>query len=128
MIAINSAIYSRTGGYRGLSFAIPIDVAMDVKAQLLGTGKVSRGQLGVTVQEVTQALARSFGLAKPDGALISAVQAGGPAAAAGLQAGDVVLAVDGASVRDAADLLATVAGSARPPGRSAGLARRRCQP
>lgn len=109
VIAINSAIYSRTGGYQGLSFAIPIDVAMDVKAQLLGTGKVSRGQLGVTVQEVTQALARSFGLAKPDGALISAVRAGGPAAAAGLQAGDVVLAVDGASVRDAADLLATVA-------------------
>lgn len=109
VIAINSAIYSKTGGYQGLSFAIPIDVAMDVKAQLLATGKVSRGQLGVTVQEVTQALARSFGLAQPDGALISAVRAGGPAAAAGLQAGDVVLAVDGAPVRDAADLLVTVA-------------------
>jgi len=109
VIAINSSIYSKTGGYQGLSFAIPIDVAMDVKAQLLSTGRVSRGQLGVTVQEVTQALARSFGLAKPDGALISTVRADGPAAAAGLQAGDVVLAVDGVPVRDSADLLLTVA-------------------
>lgn len=109
VIAINSAIYSKTGGFQGLSFAIPIDVALDVKAQLLGTGKVSRGQLGVTVQEVTQALARSLGLAKPDGALISTLRADGPAAVAGLQAGDVVLAVDGAPVRDAADMLVAVA-------------------
>lgn len=109
VIAINSAIYSKTGGYQGLSFAIPIDVAMEVKAQLLKTGKVSRGQLGVTVQEVTQALARSFGLTKPDGALISTVRADSPAAAAGLQAGDVVLAVDGVPILDSAELLLTVA-------------------
>lgn len=109
VVAINSMIYSKTGGYQGLSFAIPIDVALDVKDQLLKTGKVTRGRLGVAVQEVSQALARSFGLATPDGALISAVEAGGPAAQAGLQAGDVVLAVNGNRVVDSADLLGTIA-------------------
>ncbi|WQD79967.1 Do family serine endopeptidase [Paraburkholderia kururiensis] len=109
VVAINSMIYSKTGGYQGLAFAIPIDVALDVKDQLLKTGKVTRGRLGVAVQEVSQALARSFGLATPDGALISAVEAGGPAAQAGLQAGDVVLAVNGSSVADSADLLGTIA-------------------
>jgi serine protease Do len=109
VVAINSMIYSKTGGYQGLSFAIPIDVALDVKDQLLKTGHVSRGRLGVGVQEVSQALARSFGLAKPDGALLSVVEAGGPAAQAGLQAGDVVLAVNGSDVGESADLLMTVA-------------------
>jgi serine protease Do len=113
VIAINSMIYSKTGGYQGLSFAIPIDVALDVKEQLLKSGHVSRGWLGVNVQEVSQALARSFGLPKPDGALISAVDARGPAVQAGLQAGlqagDVVLAVDGHELDVAADLLTTVA-------------------
>ena len=119
VIAINSMIYSKTGGYQGLAFAIPIDVALDVKDQLLRTGKVSRGQLGVAVQEVSQALARSFGLAKPDGALISAVAAGGAGAQAGLQAGDVVLAVNGGDIADSVDLLSTVAKI--KPGRQADL-------
>lgn len=109
VIAINSMIYSKTGGYQGLSFAIPIDVALDVKAQLLKTGYVSRGRLGVAVQEVSQLLARSFNLAKPDGALISVVEPDGPAAHAGLQPGDVVLAVNDREVGDSADLLTTVA-------------------
>ncbi|WP_455734390.1 trypsin-like peptidase domain-containing protein, partial [Burkholderia stabilis] len=87
VIAINSMIFSKTGGYQGLAFAIPIDIALDVKDQLLRTGKVTRGRLGVAVQEVSQALARSFGLASPDGALITMVEPDGPAARAGVQAG-----------------------------------------
>ncbi|WP_175840186.1 Do family serine endopeptidase [Burkholderia arboris] len=110
VIAINSMIFSKTGGYQGLAFAIPIDIALDVKDQLLRTGKVTRGRLGVAVQEVSQALARSFGLASPDGALITLVEPDSPAARAGLQAGDVVLAVDGRPVAESADLLGTVAG------------------
>lgn len=110
VIAINSMIYSKTGGYQGLAFAIPIDIALDVKDQLLRTGKVTRGRLGVAVQEVSDALARSFGLPNPDGALITMVEPGGPGAQAGLQAGDVVLAIDGKPVADSADLLGTVAG------------------
>jgi serine protease Do len=109
VIAINSTIYSRTGGYQGLSFAIPIDIALDVKNQLLKSGKVARGRLGVAVQEVSQSLARSFGLPKPDGALVSNVEPGGPAAQAGVQAGDVVLAINGSDLSDSADLLMTVA-------------------
>ncbi|WP_157647260.1 S1C family serine protease, partial [Burkholderia ubonensis] len=110
VIAINSMIYSKTGGYQGLSFAIPIDLALDVKDQLLRTGKVTRGRLGVALQEVSDALARSFGLPNPDGALVTMVEPGGPGAQAGLQAGDVVLAIDGKPVADSADLLGTVAG------------------
>ncbi|MCA7949759.1 Do family serine endopeptidase [Burkholderia seminalis] len=110
VIAINSMIFSKTGGYQGLAFAIPIDIALDVKDQLLRTGKVTRGRLGVALQEVSQALARSFGLASPDGALITMVEPDGPAARAGLQVGDVVLAVDGKPVSESADLLGAVAG------------------
>lgn len=109
VIAINSMIYTKTGGYQGLSFAIPIDVALDVKDQLLRSGHVSRGRLGVAVQEVSQALASSFGLEQPDGALISVVESDGPASKAGLQPGDVVLAVNGHKLGDSADLLTTVA-------------------
>ncbi|MGZ2747164.1 Do family serine endopeptidase [Burkholderia stagnalis] len=119
VIAINSMIYSKTGGYQGLAFAIPIDIALDVKDQLLQTGKVTRGRLGVALQEVSQALARSFGLRRADGALITMVEPGGPGAQAGLQAGDVVLAIDGKTVADSADLLGTVAGMR--PGRVADL-------
>ena len=119
VIAINSMIYSKTGGYQGLAFAIPIDIALDVKEQLLQTGKVTRGRLGVALQEVSQALARSFGLRHSDGALITMVEPGGPGAQAGLQAGDVVLAIDGKTVTDSADLLGTVAGMR--PGRVADL-------
>ncbi|KFG96757.1 peptidase [Burkholderia paludis] len=110
VIAINSMIFSKTGGYQGLAFAIPIDIALDVKDQLLRTGKVTRGRLGVALQEVSQALARSFGLASPDGALITVVEPDGPAARAGLQPGDVVLALDGRPVAESADLLGMVAG------------------
>ncbi|TCW78099.1 peptidase [Burkholderia sp. SRS-46] len=119
VIAINSMIYSKTGGYQGLAFAIPIDIALDVKDQLLRTGKVTRGRLGVALQEVSQALARSFGLRNSDGALITMVEPGGPGAQAGLQAGDVVLAIDGKTVADSVDLLGTVAGMR--PGRAVDL-------
>ncbi|AJY43053.1 Do family serine endopeptidase [Burkholderia humptydooensis] len=119
VIAINSMIFSKTGGYQGLAFAIPIDIALDVKDQLMRTGKVTRGRLGVAVQEVSQALARSFGLATPDGALITTVEPDGPAARAGLQAGDVVLAVDGRPIAESADLLGMIA--AMRPGRMADL-------
>ena len=125
VIAINSMIFSKTGGYQGLAFAIPIDIALDVKDQLLRTGKVTRGRLGVALQEVSHALARSFGLASPDGALITMVEPDGPAAHAGLQPGDVVLAVDGKPVAESADLLGTVAGMSRPASRPARVARGR---
>ncbi len=119
VIAINSMIYSKTGGYQGLAFAIPIDIALDVTQQLLRTGKVTRGRLGVAVQEVNQALARSFGLPDADGAVITQVEPGGPGVAAGLQPGDVVRAIDGNAVADSADLLGIVAGIR--PGRTADL-------
>src|SRR3989339_1642070 len=91
VVGINSQIYSRSGGYMGLSFAIPIDVAMEVANQLRSGGKVSRGWLGVVIQEVSSDLAESFGLDRPRGALIAQVQPDGPAAKAGLQVADVIL-------------------------------------
>jgi serine protease Do len=104
VIGINSQIYSRTGGYMGLSFAIPIDVAMKVKSDLQKYGKVSRGRLGVTIQTVTQDLADSFGLKKAAGALVSAVEAGSPAEKAGIKSGDIILAVDDHVVEQSSDL------------------------
>jgi serine protease Do len=95
VVGINSQIYSRTGGYQGVSFAIPIDVAINVKDQLVAHGRVERGRIGVTIQEVNQVLADSFKLPRPRGALVSQVEPKGPAAEAGLKAGDVILAVDG---------------------------------
>ena len=103
-VGINSQIYSRSGGYQGLSFAIPIDVALKVKDDLAKYGKVNRGRLGVTIQGLDKALAESFGLDKPRGALVNSVEAGSPAAKAGLQTGDVILAVDGTPVESSADL------------------------
>ncbi|NRO96872.1 Do family serine endopeptidase [Paraburkholderia sp. NMBU_R16] len=119
VIGINSMIYSQTGGFQGLSFAIPIDEAMRVKDELVKHGHVSRGRLGVAVQGVNQTLANSFGLPKPAGALVSSVDPGGPAAKAGLQAGDVILAVNGAAVGDSTDLPAQIA--AMKPGSKATL-------
>jgi serine protease Do len=119
VIGINSQIYSQTGGYMGLSFAIPIDVAMKVKDQLQQHGKVSRGRLGVAVQGVTRELADSFGLAKPQGALVSSVERTSPAEKAGLVAGDVILAVNGAAIEQSSDL-PRVIGELRP-GQSAAL-------
>jgi serine protease Do len=104
VIGINSQIYSRTGGFMGLSFAIPIDVAMDVSNQIKAHGKVSRGWLGVGIQEVTKELADSFGLAKPSGALISAVEPGSPAEKAGLEPSDVVLKYNGKAVNSSSEL------------------------
>jgi serine protease Do len=92
VIGVNSQIYTRSGGYQGVSFAIPIDVAMDVAEQLKTTGRVSRGWLGVMIQEVTSELAESFGLDKPKGALVGQVLVDSPAQAAGLAAGDIIVA------------------------------------
>src|SRR5471030_922780 len=109
VIGINSMIYSQTGGFPGLSFAIPINEAMKVKDALVKTGHVDRGRLGVTVQGMDQTLAKSFGLQSPNGALVSSVEAGGPAAKGGLQPGDVILSVNGQSVADSNALPSQVA-------------------
>ncbi|MDP2030292.1 MAG: DegQ family serine endoprotease [Thiobacillus sp.] len=104
VVGINSQIYSRSGGYQGVSFAIPIDVAMEVMSQIKAGGKVSRGWLGVVIQEVSSDLAESFGLDRPRGALIAQVQPGGPAAKAGLQPADVILKFNGKLVENSGDL------------------------
>ncbi len=98
VIGVNSQIYSRTGSYSGLSFAVPIGLAMDVVGQLRDKGEVARGWLGVFIQEVTHGLSESFGLDKPRGALISRVVEDGPAQRAGLRVGDIVLRFDGEDV------------------------------
>lgn len=117
VIGINSMIYSQTGGFQGLSFAIPINEAIKVKDALVKTGHVDRGRLGVTVQGMNQTLAKSFGLPNTSGALVSSVEAGGPAAKAGLQPGDVITSLDGQPVADSNSLPAQVAGLA--PGTTA---------
>jgi len=109
VIGINSMIYSQTGGFQGLSFAIPINEAMKVKDALVKTGHVDRGRLGVTVQGMDQTLAKSFGLQSPNGALVSSVEAGGPAAKAGVQPGDVILSINGEPVADSNALPSQVA-------------------
>ncbi len=119
VVGINSQIYSRSGGYMGLSFAIPIDVAMDVVSQLRTTGKVTRGRIGVSIQEMTRELADSFGLAKAEGALISGVERGGPADRAGVRASDVILKFDNKPVTSSSDLPRIVA--ATKPGSEVGV-------
>ena len=104
VVGINSQIYTRSGGFMGVSFAIPIDVAMDVSNQLKAGGKVSRGWLGVVIQEVNKDLAESFGLDKPAGALVAQVLDDGPAAKGGLQVGDVILSMNGQPIIMSADL------------------------
>ncbi|MDE2212162.1 MAG: DegQ family serine endoprotease [Betaproteobacteria bacterium] len=111
VIGINSQIYSRTGGYMGLSFAIPIDVALQVSEQLRATGKVSRGWLGVVIQEVNKELADSFGLGKPRGALVVSVQKGAPADKAGIHASDIILKFDGKPIATQEDLPRVVSGT-----------------
>jgi serine protease Do len=108
VIGINSQIYSRSGGYQGVSFAIPIEVAMHIERQILETGQVRHARLGVAVQEVNQALAESFKLPRPAGALVANVDANGPAAKAGLAPGDVVSAVNGEAIVASADLPALI--------------------
>jgi serine protease Do len=104
VIGINSQIYSRTGGYQGLSFAIPIDVALKVEEQLLHDGKVSRGRIGVSVQAVSQSLAESFGMEKAAGALVDFVPEEGPAAKAGIRPGDIIVKFNGRAIEEPADL------------------------
>jgi serine protease Do len=104
VIGINSQIYSGSGGYMGISFAIPINVAMKVQQQLVATGKVTRGRIGVMIQDVNAQLAKSFGLPRPQGALVANIEKGGPASATDLKAGDVILAVNGQPVESSGDL------------------------
>ena len=113
VIGINSQIYSRSGGFMGISFAIPIDVAMKIKDQLQRHGKVERGRLGVAIQGMDKDLAQSFGLENPAGALVANVEPGSPADKAGVKAGDVILGVNGAKVQDSADL-PRIIGDMRP--------------
>lgn len=117
VVGINSQIYSRSGGYMGVSFAIPIDVAMEIQNQLRASGKVSRGRLGVVIQEVNKELADSLGLLKPMGAVVNAVEKGGPADKAGLEPGDVILRFDGRPINASADL-PRIVGATRPGTRS----------
>lgn len=109
VIGVNSQIYSNSGGYMGVSFAIPINVAMEVVEQLKTTGKVSRGWLGVLVQDVTPELARSFGLDKAQGALVSRVLPQGPAGKAGVEVGDVITGYNGKAIERSSDLPPLVA-------------------
>lgn len=117
VVGMNSMIYSRTGGYMGVSFAIPIEAAMEVAKQLQERGKVTRGRLGVVTQALDGDLAQAFGLNSTEGVLISAVEQNGPAARAGLKSGDVVLEYDGKPITDSIQLPRLVAGSR--PGSSA---------
>ena len=113
VVGVNSQIYSQSGGFQGLSFAIPIDVALKVKSQIVATGKASHARLGVTVQDVNQALAESFGIKKPGGALIANVSKDSAAAAAGLKAGDVVLEVNGEAI-ERSGMLSSLIGLSAP--------------
>lgn len=113
VIGVNAQIYSQSGGFQGLAFSIPIDVALKIKDQIVQHGKVEHARLGVTLQDLSAPLAASFGLAAPDGALVSSVAPGSAAAKAGLKAGDVITAVDGEPVRVAGDVSSRV-GLARP--------------
>jgi serine protease Do len=113
VIGINSQIYSRSGGSMGLSFAIPIDLAMDIQNQLKAKGKVSRGRLGIGIQEVSKELAESFNLGKPQGALVASVEKGAAADKAGIEVGDIILKFDGKVVAESGDLPRLV-GATRP--------------
>ncbi|HXZ48733.1 MAG TPA: DegQ family serine endoprotease [Usitatibacter sp.] len=117
VIGINSQIYTRTGGFQGLSFAIPIEVAMNVKDQLMKTGHVTRGHLGVTIQEVNATLADSFGLDRPRGALVASVDPDSPAAKGGIKVGDIILEYNGNPIERSSDLPLLVANT--PPGQKA---------
>jgi serine protease Do len=119
VIGINSQIYSRSGGYQGLSFAIPIEVVMKVEEQIVKHGKVQRGRLGIAIQEVNQSLADSFGMSKPTGALVSSVEKDSPAGKAGLEPGDVILSVNGKEIGGSSELPPVIADIV--PGESAKL-------
>ena len=116
VVGVNSQIYSRTGGFMGLSFAIPIDVALDVQQQLRDKGRVSRGRIGVVIQEVTRDLAQSFGLDRPRGALVNTVEKGSPADKGGIEATDIITRFDGKEVESSSDL-PRIVGATRPGSR-----------
>lgn len=116
VVGINAQIYSRTGGFMGLSFAIPINVAMNIADQLRTSGRVSRGRIGVVIQEVTNELAESFGLPGSQGALVNSVEKGGPADKAGIEASDVILKFDGNVVESSRDL-PRIVGQTKPGSR-----------
>jgi serine protease Do len=113
VVGVNSQIYSRTGGFMGLSFAIPADVALDIQKQLRENGRVARGRIGVVIQEVTRDLATSFGLDRPRGALVNSVEKGSPADKAGVEATDIITGFNGKAVESSSDLPRMV-GSTRP--------------
>jgi serine protease Do len=117
VVGINSQIYSRTGGFMGLSFAIPIDVALDIQKQLREKGRVARGRIGVVIQEVTRDHATSFGLDRPRGALVNSVEKGSPADKAGVEAADIIVSFDGKAVESSSDL-PRIVGSTRPGSQS----------
>jgi serine protease Do len=116
VVGINAQIYSRTGGFMGLSFAIPINVAMNIADQLRTSGRVSRGRIGVVIQEVTNELAESFGLPGSQGALVNSVEKGGPADKAGIETSDVILKFDGNVVESSRDL-PRIVGQTKPGSR-----------
>ena len=117
VVGINSQIYSRSGGFMGISFAIPIDEAMRVSDQLRTNGRVIRGRIGVQIAPVTKEVAEAIGLGKPAGALVQSVEAGGPADKAGVEAGDIITRVDGKVVEKSGDLPRLV-GATRPGSRT----------
>jgi serine protease Do len=119
VVGINSQIYSRTGGYMGVSFAIPIDVASHVKDQLIKTGRVARSRIGVSIQDVNAQLAESFGLDRPRGALVGMVENDSPGEQGGIKAGDVILKVDGETVETSAQVPVMIAG--KKPGTSVAI-------
>ena len=119
VIGINSQIFTQNGGYMGLSFAIPINYAMNIEHQLIQYGKVTRGRLGVMIQDVDQNLAEAFGMKNPHGALVSQTQDNSPAATAGIRSGDIILSVDGKDISDSAELARLITN--RKPGSQVNL-------
>jgi serine protease Do len=113
VVGINAQIYSQSGGYQGLAFAIPIDVALKVKDQIVATGKATHGRLGVTVQDINQTLAESFGMKRPDGALVATVARNSAAEKAGLKPGDVITEVNGEPIVRSGSL-SSIIGMASP--------------
>ena len=109
LIGINTAIYSRSGGSLGIGFAIPVHIAKQIMEQIVQTGGVTRGWLGVSMQDMTQELAESFGLEEPSGALIASVLKDGPADKAGIRAGDILVAIAGKALKNSSEMLNVVA-------------------
>ncbi len=117
VVGINSQIYSRSGGFMGISFAIPMDEAVRVSDQLRSTGRVSRGRIGVTIDQVTKDVAESIGLGKPQGALVRGVEVGSPAEKAGIEAGDIITKFEGKAIEKSIDLPRLV-GAVKPGSKS----------